>query len=227
MTVTLTEVDGKAVIERQSARFGGDEDSARPHNVTPHTLISSIDELLLADGSTVFHCVHKNAVNCTFTAAGRSSVMSHQRTHSDRMEAKRAKEKADGLTAQLAQIEAEKEQKRANYSAGAKKGLETRRAKLLQTPSEVGGAGNGMRTGAKIGEPSKSVIGDADLARKAQQVIIAYNALQDAHDEFQNVFLGYMRAAQVATAEKPVIDPQILAKARQYDIIQNALKGAS
>lgn len=217
--MTMTHVNGVEIVARQKA-------TSHAGSFGRGAEMDSIEQLLLADDTTVFHCVHKNAKDCDYVNLVMGGVMSHQRTHSDRMEAKRAKEQAAELAAQLAEIEAKEAQKRANYSAGAKKGIETRRAKQLQTPSEVGGAGNGARSGAKIGEPSKSAIGDNELAKKAQQVIIAYNALQDAHDQFQNVFLGYMRAAQSASAA-PAVDPQILAKARQYDIIQNALKGSS
>jgi hypothetical protein len=212
--MTLTHIEGVEIIERQPA-------TAMAGSIAEGATISAVEQLLLADGRTVFHCIHKNAVDCEYINTVLGGVTSHQRTHSDRMEAKRATAKAEELAAQLAEIEAEKRRKRENYRQGAIKGQETRRAKQAQAPSEVGGVGNGT---AKPGTVSKSVIGDADLAKKAQQVIIAYNALQDAHDQFQNTFLGYMRAAQVVT-DKPAIDPQIVAKAAQYDIIQSALKG--
>lgn len=213
--MTLTHVDGVEVIERQKA-------TGVAGSVSEGVVISAVDMLLLADGRTVFHCVHKNAADCVYTNTSVGSVTSHQRTHSDRMEAKRAKADAEAKQVELDAIHAREAQKKANYSAGAAKGAATRKARKVHTPTEIGGMGNGNNTNP--GAPSKSVVGDTDLARKAQQVVIAYNALQDAHDQFQNVFLGYMRAAQVAS-EKPAIDPQIVAKAAQYDIIQSALKG--
>jgi len=217
--MTMTHVDGVEIVARQKA-------VGAPGSVGEGAEIQSVEQLLLADDRIVFHCVHKNAVNCEYTNAVMGGVMSHQRSHSDRMMAKRANEKVDELAAQLAEVEAEKARKKANYSAGAKKGQETRKTRQLQTPSEVGGVGNGHRV--TRGEPSKSVVGDDDLAKQAQRVIIAFNAMQDATDEFQKVFIGYMRQAQICS-ERPeaVIDPQILAKARQYDIIQAALKGTA
>ena len=210
--MTLTHVNGIEVVERQKA-------IGATGTVGAGAQIQSIDELLLTDGTTIFHCTHKNAVDCEYVNQAMRSVMAHQRTHGDRMQAKRANEKAEELAAQLADIAAKEQQKKANYSAGAKKAHEARKAKQLQTPAEVS---------AKPARGPVLHIGDTDLAKKAQQVIIAYNALQDAHDQFQNVFLGYMRSAQVASDRPtPVIDPQIIAKAKQYDIIQAALKGTN
>lgn len=209
--MTMTHVNGVEIIERQKA-------TGMVGSVSEGVQINAVDELLLADGRTVFHCVHKNAVNCEYTNDSVGSVTSHQRTHSDRMEVKRAKEREAELAAQLAAAEAEKAARKANYTAGAAKGAATKAAKKLHTPTEIGGAG---RRNAE-GTLSKSVIGDVDLAKKAQQVIIAYNALQDAHDQFQNVFLGYMRAAQTATQSTP-IDPEILEKAKKYDALKGML----
>jgi hypothetical protein len=209
--MTLTHIDGKAIIERQPA-------TAMPGSIAQGATISSVEQLLLEDGTVLFHCIHKNAKDCEYVNVVLGGVTSHQRTHSDRMEAKRAQEKAAELAEQLAEIERQKAAKKANYSAGAKKGAETKAAKRVQVPVEVGGAG---RRNAE-GTPSKSVVGDPELARKAQQVIIAYNALQTAHDEFQNVFLGYMRAAQ-NVSETVAIDPEILEKAKKYDALKGML----
>lgn len=215
--MTLTHIGGVEIIERQPA-------VAAEGSVANGATINAVEQLLLADGTTTFHCVHKNAKDCEYVNPVLGGVTSHQRTHSDRMMAKRAQEKADELAAQLAEIEAAKAQKKANYSAGARKGAETKAAKKAQMPSEIGGQGNATCTEDKKSEPSKSVVGDTDLAKQARGVIKAWNALQDASDQFQNVFIGYMRAAQVAS-EAPAIDPQIVAKAAQYDAIQAALKG--
>jgi len=214
--MTLTHVNGVEIVERQKA-------IGATGTVGEGAQIQSVDELLLADGTTMFHCVHKNAVDCEYVNPVMGGVMSHQRSHSDRMVAKRALADAAAKQAELDEINAKKAAEFERRSAGMRNAHANRKARQLQTPSEAGGAGTGKHV-SKIAAPSKSVIGDADLAKKAQQVIIAYNALQDAHDQFQNVFLGYMRAAQVAS-EKPTIDPQIVAKAAQYDIIQGALKG--
>lgn len=209
--MTLTHVDGVEILERQKAiGMSGTAIEGKP--------LESVDMVLLADGRTLFHCVHKNAVDCEYTNESVGSITSHQRTHSDRMEAKRAKEKADELAAQLAEIEAEKARKKANYTAGARKAAETKAAKRAQAPSEIGGAGNGHVRAA--GTVTKSVIGNTDLAEQAQKVIIAFNAMQASADEFQKVLLGYMRMAQTIT-DAPAIDPEIIEKAKKYD----ALKG--
>lgn len=211
--MTLTQVNGIEIVERQKA-------VGAAGSVGAGAAIHSIDELLLADGSTLYHCVHKNATDCEYTHTEMHSIMSHQRTHSDRMVAKRAIADAAAKQAELDIINAKKEAEFKRRSEGMKKANADRKARQLVTPSEVGGVGT--RTDATRGRPSKSTVGDSELAKKAQQVIIAYNALQDAHDQFQNTFLGYMRAVQVAS-EKPVptLDPAIIEKAKKYD----ALKG--
>lgn len=209
--MTLTHIEGVEIIERQPA-------TAMAGSIAEGATITAVEQLLLADGRTVFHCIHKNAVDCEYINTVLGGVTSHQRTHSDRMQAKRAEQKAEELAAQLAEIEAQKAAKKANYAAGARKGAETKAAKKMQTPAEIGGAGSPRNDRG----PTKSVIGDTDLAKKAQQVIIAYNAMQTAADEFQNVFLGYMRAAQVATVT-PTIDPAIIEKAKKYDALKGML----
>ena len=212
--MTLTHIGGVEIIERQPA-------VAAEGSVANGATINAVEQLLLADGTTTFHCVHKNAKDCEYVNPVLGGVTSHQRTHSDRMMAKRAAEETAALQAQLAEIEAQKAKTFANRSAGAKQAHETRKQRRLTGPSEIGGMGSAQ---AKTNAGSKSVIGDAELAKLARGVVSAWNALQDAHDQFQNVFIGYMRAAQVAT-EAPAIDPQIIAKAAQYDAIQAALKG--
>lgn len=212
--MTLTHVNGVEIIERQMA-------TGMAGTAIAGKSVESVEELLLADGRTVYHCVHKNAPDCEYTADQVGSITSHQRTHSDRMMAKRALEAAEAAKADAARVQAELDARVQRRSEGSRQGHQTKLARKAQVPSVVGGQG---RAHSKPGTPTVSVIGDTELAAKAQKVIIAYNALQDAHDQFQNVFLGYMRAVQVAS-QKPAIDPQILAKAQQYDIIQSALKG--
>lgn len=215
--MTLTHVDGKAIIERQPARF--DPTKAQKMNVPDTAIMSSVEELLLDDGSTVFHCKHKNMPECEYTNPSINAVTSHQRTHSDRMMAKRALEEKTAAEAAAAAVQAELDARIQRKRDGAIQANKTRKERAANGEPHPHARG-GRKT------PTIPQVGDADLAKKAQQVIIAYNALQDAHDQFQNVFLGYMRAAQDATNRpEPVIDPQIVAKAAQYDLIQNALKG--
>jgi len=242
----MTHVNGVEIIERGPALFS---DSNRPANVPAGTVFSTAEELLLADGTSVFHCTHRNAKGCEYTNISLNGMTSHQRAHSDRMVAKR-------VTAELEAAQAKEAARRANYAAGAAKGNETKKANrergtrldLSQAVADVeldkvektDGAHtqlpSKLRTSPAMSVPSeanhgrpgsggkRSLVGDIDLAKQAQGVIRAYNAMQAAHDQFQAALLGYMRNAQLCT-EQPAIDPQILAKAAQYDAIQAALKG--
>lgn len=71
----------------------------------------------------------------------------------------------------------------------------------LHLPSEVGSSKREPRT---------------DLEVASRHVVTAFNAMQDAINEFQRVFLGYMRLA--ATSAVPTApDPELVAKAEKWD----------
>jgi len=187
----LTQVNGLKVESRESATMdapGGDGSKL---------VVKSVDVLLLEDGRIIYQCVHKNDANCEYTAENVKSVTAHQRKHGDAKIAREALATAAALERELAE-------RVARRSEGSKRGALTRRkAGTVATPAEVSQT-RGLH------------IGDEELAKMGQKVITAYNALRTAEDEFQNVLIGYMRAAQVAT-ERPAFDPVIAAKAKKWD----------
>jgi hypothetical protein len=209
--MTLTHVNGKAIIERQPARYT--KLNAPSDQVMPGTVVSSAMELLLDDGSTVFLCSHKNDPNCEYTNSNLNSITSHQRTHSDRMMAKRAEEARQTAEAEAARVQAELDERKRRKSQGGVKAAETRRAMKAAAPTEIS---------VPHARGPKMELGAPDLAKKAQQVITAFNTMQSAADEFQKVLIGYMRAAQTTT-EKPALDPVIIEKAKKYDALKGML----
>lgn len=211
----LTQVNGVKVEARERAKYT--EDSRPSPLVKPGTEVPSVDEVLLADGTVIFQCVHPSSDDCVYTNTNLRSVTAHQVAHGKRRIEREARE----ATQRAAAAEAELNERKQRRSEGSRKGHLTRvatRTTPASVPVEVGGRG-----GVKVnGKEASSAIGDAELAKQAQRVITAWNALQECTNEFQNVFIGYMRMAQTASVP-PAIDPQILAKAKQYDELKKKL----
>lgn len=198
------------IIARQRARYTADN---RPNlMVSPGTEVPTADEILLGDGTVLYQCMHPGNEDCAFTHPNLRSVTAHQTAHGKRRVEREAREAAARAEAAEREL-AERIERRSN---GSKQAAQTRRQKreggaphIENVPLEIAGAGPKGR-----GKP----IGDEELAKMGQRVIAAYNAMQDAADEFQKVLIGYLRAAQAASECQPAaIDPDILAKAEKWD----------
>lgn len=206
----LTKVGNIEVITREKAKITPEMTIPGPVG----SVIRTVDIVLLADETTVFQCVHPDGGDCVYTADNVNSITAHQRAHGPKAIAKAAQARAKEATAELETVREKQAKTFQNRSAGAKKAHVTRQARRAAAPrpTEIGG-----RSGK-----TDAAVGDEDLAKAAQRVITAWNALQECTNEFQNVFIGYMRMAQTASVP-PAIDPQILAKARQYDELKKRL----
>lgn len=201
----LTKINDVMVIAREKATM------PVPNDPTRVAMIDTVDQVLLADENIVYQCVHKNDLDCTYTAQSVRSVTAHQRSHGDRIIARQALARAAAAETELA----ERIQRRSN---GSRKGAETRKHATVAVPTEAGGRGG------KIDNATSSAIGNKELAKMAQNVITAWNALREAEDNFQNVMIGYMRAAQVATdVKETTIDPKILTAAKNWNDLQSML----
>lgn len=216
----LTTVNGFKVVERQPARVAVD-DPAVGHlqGAVAGAAIRTVDEVLLENEQVIFQCVHPAAPDCDYTGASPRSVTAHQRSHGGKAVASKAAREVAAAQAEAEAAKAELAARIQRRSDGSKKGAQTRMATKAHAPQEIGG---------RSGEhgPGRTIVGDTDLARAAQRVITAFNAMQTCADEFQKVLIGYMRMAQTAS-EAPAIDPQILAKAQQYDVLKAAMNGLS
>jgi hypothetical protein len=212
----LKSVDGYEVLVREKATGADTDDSVIGRD--PNSVLRTVDKLLLSNDAVLFQCMHPLAEDCTYTNSVVKSVLSHQKMHSPLQAAKAAQ-------VRLAEIEAKQAEQFKNRSNGAKKAAVTRRersdesSKTVATPSvnmpvEVGRPA--VRDGRGRGNGEQAALGDRELAKMAQNVITAWNALREAEDTYQNVMIGYMRAAQVAT-ETPKVDPTIAAKAKKWD----------
>jgi hypothetical protein len=179
----LTHVGELEVVAREDANIPSPNDPAK--SVTTQ----AIHQLLLSDGSIVFQCMHRNDGDCMYTAPAAKSVASHQRTHSDRLLAKRAIAEAEAVKNELA----ERIKRR---SEGSKKGMQTRK---LQTAST-----------SPTGTPPPT---SSDLTKAVKRVQITANALDDAIEEHRVATLHLITIA----GNMPELDPQIIAKATAYD----------
>jgi hypothetical protein len=214
----LTHIDGVEVISRQKAVVAADDSAVgNLPGVFPGQVMKTVDEVLLIDERTVYQCTHHADDDCTYSAPSVRSVTAHQRVHGGKAVAKRAQATIDAALAEAAQAKAELEARKQRRSEGSKQGAITRKNNLVAAPPEIGGKNTTSQSG------NANVVGNEDLAKAAQNVIVAFNAMQTCADEFQRVLIGYMRMAQTAS-EAPSIDPQILAKAHQYDAMKAAMK---
>lgn len=185
----LTQVNGIAVVGRTRAKYTeGDSPSLQAVNRE----IATVDELMLADESIIYQCMHPAAEDCVYTNERAMKVTAHQAAHSASYRLRQTERK-------LAAAEAELAQRKQRQREGGLKAAETRKSNRLNVPAEAA--------------PRKSETELTDVEAASRRVVIAYNAMQDAIDEFQKVFIGYMRVA--ATASGP--DPTIVDKAAKWD----------
>ena len=210
----LTKIDGVDVIERQEVIVPDDDPAVIALRMKPGTKITTVHQVLLADERVIMQCMHPLGPDCEYTAATLRSVTAHQRTHGAKAMSKRADAAIAEATARATAAETELAERKQRRSDGSKQAAITRRQKV-HAPTEIGSS--------KTNQAHREPIGDVDIAKAAQNVITAFNAMQTCADEFQKVLIGYMRLAQTAS-ETPAIDPQIIAKASEYDKLQAAFK---
>jgi len=229
----LTKVGDLAVVTREKAKV-----DVGPNVGTQHR---TVDVVMLEDSTIVFQCMSPAAPDCDYTNDRAIGVVSHQKSHSGKMIARQKQAEIDEATARAKAAEDELEARRQAASERAVRAAATRNSNRiaaatttnvttrgvadipaprtsnpLERPVEIGKTGNGGGAGAGKGHGTAKPLGDPELARQAQGVITAYNALRQAEDEFQNVLVGYMRAAQTAT-ERHELDRAIVEKARKWD----------
>lgn len=181
------------VVERTKAKYTED-DSPSPQAVNKE--ITTVDELLLEDGRVINQCMHPAAEDCVYLNERAMKVTAHQAAHSASYRLRQTERK-------LREAEAELAQRKQRQREGGLKAAETRKTNRMSVPAEAG-------------HPRKAEGELTDLETAARRVVIAFNAMQDATDEFQRVFLGYMRLASTAAA--PVApDPTIVEKAAKWD----------
>jgi hypothetical protein len=179
-------------MERTRAKYR-EGDSPQPAAIDKD--IATVDELLLENGTVIFQCAHPAAEDCVYTNERAMKVTAHQAAHSAAYRLRQTERK-------LAEVESELNERKRRRSEGSTKGAETRRSKRLAVPIEAG----------HYSKPDSDL---TDLESGSRRVVAAYNAMQDAIDEFQRVFIGYMRLA--ATASNVTPDPEVLAKAEKWD----------
>lgn len=185
------------IIARETALMEGN-----PIAAVNGRKIPSVDRILLADERVMFLCVHPADRSCGFTSFTIPGVTSHQRTHSGKMVARRAAAEIEAANERAAAAEQELTQRKTRASERAKTAAATRNANRAKPASEPQ-------------EQSKA------LTQAINRVTITANAVDDALEAHRGAVLNLIKI----TNDIPACDPQIAAKAKQYDILKSALHG--
>ena len=188
-----TQVNGVAVITRQPATREG-TGLTEGQTIT----LSTVDEVLLADDTTVFQCVYPGN-GCGMVSDNHRSIVSHQRTHAPRMEAKRLAAQNEKLAAELREVEAKKAQTFANRSAGAKKAYEARRL-AAENPTP--------------GAPEVEVLTSSPVLPTQRQMLMAH--LMDMHGTAQTLSHQLEQMIDLVTS-LPDVERDLITKADGYD----------
>lgn len=194
MTVELS-VDGVKAVEVQPAVVqvpGG----------TVKT--DSILEVLLEDERTVFICRHRNTDGtCTYNADNAKSVASHQKSHSDRVMAKRAREEADKAIAELA---ASKERKvQGGIKAAATRAANAAKEMSVPKPTaDVSAIDNGLTAALDT------------IEAVAEQLEVG---IKDLDKAVLNLRTDIARLKNTTAAP----DPKLVEKAAKYDALKGIL----
>lgn len=193
------QVDGVAVIAREPAT--ADEASNDAVLANAKNAFRTVERILLEDERTLYQCMHPNDLNCVYTKDNIKSVIAHQKMHSSATEARR-------LAAQLAEIEEKQAQTRRNRSDGSRKGHEARRQRVHTGD-----------TGAPVALITSGVAPlPAQFNKAIKSVQLTANALDDAIDAHRKATLNLIKLVN----ENPGCDPQVIAKAQQYDALKAA-----
>jgi hypothetical protein len=175
--------------------------------------VRSVDKLLLGDDREIFQCVHPAKPDCGYTALSIRSVTAHQRMHSGRSVARQAAAEIEAANARAAELEEELNARKQAASDRAKKAAATRESRKYDKQND---------DEAVVVNKSDNVNASSkELTLLIQRVQITANAADDATDAHRVAVLNLIQFV----ADHPVVDPQIIAKAKQYDVLKAALNG--
>lgn len=190
----LSTVNGLKVETREQATMASHLQGGKTVKAT------TVDAVLLENGTVVFQCVHPNAPDCEYTADNVTSVTAHQRSHGDKVTAHQ-------LRKELATANAELEARKERRSVGSRNAAVTRkRNRELQTTAP-----------AVSGTPVANT--STELTKAIARVQITSDAVNDALEQHATAIVNLVRVANSI----PAADPQIIVKAQQYDAMKAAL----
>lgn len=180
-------------------------------------VMSSVDRILLSDERVLFQCVHRVDPNCGYTSDNVRSVTAHQRVHGGKAVQAKADAAIAEANARAAALEEELKERKRRQSEGGKRAAETR---IARQQAEANGTATTPTPKAK---PNADEVAAAnkELELAVTRVILTANAVDDAVEAHREAVLHLVKVVK----NTPVIDPQILAKAQQYDVLKAALHG--
>lgn len=191
----FSHVNGVKVEARNHARY---TEETRPNQlVKVGTELTVVDELLLADGTVTFQCMHPLDEDCTFVSPNIRSVTAHQSAHTKRS-ARTARETA----AELARTKAELDARQRRKSEGGVKAAKTR--------AERQQLANGAKTNGTHSTP--------EVEQLRMRVVITHDAVQAALDEHQAAVVAFVKASGAA------VPPDVIEKAAKWDALMANLK---
>lgn len=195
-TVGDVEVIGATLAESDDPRPGR-EGQKMQHGTVLH--------VLLANDTEGYLCFHPNGGDCQRVYDNPRSVLAHQKTHSDRMMAKRLQVELDATKAEKAAAEAELAQTKQRRSEQAKRAAATRNANKTKAEPEPL---NPLTVLAD--EIQRGVESVRDHVTEVMTEVARINESLDVLEDKVKL----LRATPVPTA-----DPVLLEKARRYDLL--------
>lgn len=171
--------------------------------------VRGIEELLLEDGGIKYRCASVRNPECPYTADSGESVRSHLKSHSDRVELKRAEAELKKTQSELARLQKQHEEERAKRSAASKKAYQNRKPKDQDTTPEPE-------------TPTEVIAVEASV-----EVFETLNDLEQAIAVAEErVAAAKVYALQLREALKDVelATPEIINKAKKYDAMVGLLK---
>lgn len=173
--------------------------------------LQTVLHVLLANDVTGYLCFHPNAPECEQMYGSPRSTLAHQRSHGDRMVAKRAQAELDKVKAEKEAAEAELATRKEKASDRSRKAWESRRAnrKLAQAES------------ADPATPTPPLSAAHALADAIQSDLdLAYEGLTDVKTALAKTTVALDRIEERVQELRKIrseVDPIILEKAKRYD----------
>jgi len=212
------QMSDSVTINDETFEIVGREKAVTDETMTPIASMQgkelrSVDRILLADERELFQCVHAANPNCGYTANTIRSVTAHQRTHSGAAVAKQKQAEVDAANERAAAAEQALNERKQAASDRAKKAAATRESRKYDKNDEVAAP---TTTTTNVNAASKEV------TLLIQRVQLTANAVDDATEAHRKAVLNLVKFIN----DHPAVDPQIIAKAKQYDVLKAALNGA-
>lgn len=195
-------------VEVIAATFA-ESDDPRPGRGGQKMQHGTVLHVMLANETEGYLCFHPNGGDCQRLYDNPRSVLAHQKTHSDRMVAKRLQAELDATKAEKAAAETELAQTKQRRSEQAKRAAATRNANKVTKVVE--------EDGLRMPTDARTMLADKIQAELDE----AYSTLTDVKAALAATAtaLDKIEKHVVELRELPIADPVTLEKARRYELL--------